>query len=137
MARSDPDDVDHGSERFDLDFREVKIFVPKASNIFGVSGSFQIAMTIIGPRVKRTGDDPLVALAFDQNMAAVHADIVESAELARRSARHENQLIENVGGYVVARLSKIAEITNILPRFAPDLLFLGSKDIGIVIIVGR
>ena len=84
-----------------------------------------------------TREDVLASLPFGQHVAAVHAHIVEGAYLPVLAEAHENLLIEDVGGEVVARLREIDGVADELPGLEPDLLLFALVDFRVPVVVAR
>ena len=127
-------DEHHVAEPLDPDLAQGEILKPEAGDVLGVARRPQRARGVVGPGVEGAGEDRLVALALGQHVAAVHADIVERAQAPVLAAAHQDLLVEQVGGEIVARLRQIPGVADELPGLEPDLLDLAGVDFGIEIV---
>ena len=128
-------DEHHVGHGLDPDLAEAEILEPESGHVLGVAGRPQRAEGVVGPGVERAGDDGLAALALEQDVPPVHADVVVGAQVPGLVADDEHLLVDDAVGDVVAGIAQVLEEAEVLPGLEPDLLLLALVDPGVVVVV--
>ena len=108
-------DEDEGAELLDPYRGQADLALVEVLDVIGVGGVAQLAVQAVGPGVVGAGDDLLGALALEQFMGPVLADIVEGPELAFPAADREKRIALKFEGQVLARVAQPFAVANELP----------------------
>ena len=129
-------DEHHVQQGIDLNLRQAEVAGIEAGHVLRVPSGLQVALEIVGPGMERAGDHARIALALEEDMATVHAHVVEGAQGPVPGAGHEHLLVEDIGGQEVAGVGEVVGVADELPAPEPDRLLLALED-GRVIVVRR
>ena len=122
-------DEDKVAQDLDADGLEGELGLVEALHTITVAGGAELAVETIGPCVVGTGDGGLDrAGALHETMRPVLTDVVVGSELARAITHHEDVLIENAAGKVVAGTGHFAGMAEVHPRTVEDLFAFQFKD---------
>jgi len=92
-------------------------------HVFGIGRAAQATVEAVGPGVIGTGDGDLeYALALQQTMTAMLADIVEGAQYAIASAHDRKVLADDVAGEVGSRIGDVGPVAGDLPAAPEDTI---------------
>ena len=103
----------------------MRVFLIEVLHVFAVARVRQFAVQLERPGVIRAGDDVFrPAVARQQLVAAVWADVVKGAQYFVAAAHHQNAFTDDLAGDVVVRLGELAAVRHADPTGGEHLLFL-------------
>jgi hypothetical protein len=122
-------------EFLDLDLGQAELAGIETGDVLRVARRLEVALEVVGPGVERADNHAQRALALEQDMAAVHAHIVEGVQTPSLGADDEDRLVEESCGDVVAGPFEVVQVADELPGLELDLLLLALEDRAVPVVV--
>ena len=123
---------------FQANRHQLRLFAIEIRHVFAVAGVGEIAVKLEGPGVIGAGNHVFgFTFTAQQLVAAVRADVIESAQNVVAAADDNDIFANDLPGDVVVRPGDLAAVGDANPAIGEDALFLVFKRLAVGIKTGR